>query len=287
MKLKTYLPLKRYLALATLAMPTLVGCTNCDCGGWLRHRNNTPCTIEVPCFGFHSTCWQRWPDECVNCPSPYDPAAHAPSSGPGLGQPAPDTVPPVTGAPTPPTPAPDAGVTPPAPKAPAVEAPPEAPVPDAPKPGTSSRTIRSLNMSDSESQAAAATSSERLPSSSTSSRNVSLPTRERITKSQSSAVESIAATDAPKRVLLASEPAAKLQIATRTDWADESDTSESPTAASTPAPLPDALPESMPENDCEEETDPCEAPMPCELPGISQPESEKVSRIFLPFGIRR
>ncbi len=24
--------------------------------------------VELPCFGFESTCWHRWPEECVNCP---------------------------------------------------------------------------------------------------------------------------------------------------------------------------------------------------------------------------
>ena len=317
MKFKTYLPLKRYLALATLAMPTLVGCSNCDCGSWLRSRNKVPSTIDVPCFGYHSTCWQRWPEECANCPSPYDPTANAsatapdswetlpdaapPTGAPATGTPAAGATPseptpaqPIPGEPTPQRlpPAPEPGVNPAAPAAepPAAEPPaPAEPAPEAPKPESSSRELRSRNQSGLASYSTSALPAHRSPSTTTSSRNVSLSMRERITKQQARETEPAPSSDTRKRVLLSSEPTAKLQMATRSDWSAGSGTNEAEeSTAFTPAPLPDTLPEPLPDPDCEEESYPCEAPMPCELPGISPLDSnQKVSRIFLPFGIRR
>lgn len=42
----------------------------CACHGEC-HTVDYSCYSVWPCFGFNSTCWRPWPEECVTCPSPY------------------------------------------------------------------------------------------------------------------------------------------------------------------------------------------------------------------------
>jgi len=65
---------QRLLLFASAGMVLLSGCANTDWGR-LRGRRWVDCDgCVIPgCFGFHSTCWRPWPEECVTCPSPYAP----------------------------------------------------------------------------------------------------------------------------------------------------------------------------------------------------------------------
>jgi hypothetical protein len=52
---------------ASLAATLVAGCACTDhCG-----PADACCFVDWPCFGYHSTCWRPWPEECVACPSPY------------------------------------------------------------------------------------------------------------------------------------------------------------------------------------------------------------------------
>lgn len=225
MKFPSYLPLARYLALATVAVPTLVGCANCDSSGLLGRRHKGPTTIEAACFGYHSTCWQRWPEDCINCPSPYDKAMGGNPSAmdPGIAPPstavAPALTKPTAQRPTPesvhrapaiPAPTRPAQATPeiarpavppqvrsaptapaaPIAEPPAVDRTPEAPaVPEAPVPNPPS--------------------DEQPPQGVTLSRSVSQGIRNRMLQKNETDTSSF---ETPKRVLLSSEPTAKFQI---------------------------------------------------------------------------
>jgi hypothetical protein len=56
--------------LVVLAAALVSGCACMD-GGHHPHRACFNCYSAWPCFGYHSTCWQPWPAECVTCPSPF------------------------------------------------------------------------------------------------------------------------------------------------------------------------------------------------------------------------
>ena len=63
--------------LAVLAVPLAVfaGCASCQpCQEPLANysfRQQGPCYFgPLMCYGYHSTCWRAWPEECPPCP-PY------------------------------------------------------------------------------------------------------------------------------------------------------------------------------------------------------------------------
>jgi len=63
------------LALLALPLAALAGCASCQtCPEPLANysfRHNGPCYFgPLMCFGYHSTCWRAWPEECAPCP-PY------------------------------------------------------------------------------------------------------------------------------------------------------------------------------------------------------------------------
>ena len=37
-------------------------------GRMIPKEHHQVCPVDLPCFGYESTCWHRWPAECVNCP---------------------------------------------------------------------------------------------------------------------------------------------------------------------------------------------------------------------------
>src|SRR5262245_52953002 len=54
----------------------LGGCACCDvCCPCDDHACRSICYSAWPCFGYHSTCWQPWPAECVTCPPPFTPGS--------------------------------------------------------------------------------------------------------------------------------------------------------------------------------------------------------------------
>jgi hypothetical protein len=70
-------PPSAFLQLAMLAVPlaAFAGCASCrTCEEPLANysfRHQGPCYFgPLMCFGYHSTCWRAWPDECPSCP-PY------------------------------------------------------------------------------------------------------------------------------------------------------------------------------------------------------------------------
>jgi hypothetical protein len=57
-------------ALVVLAAGLASGCASLH-GGPHYQRACFNCYPAWACFGYHSTCWQPWPAECVTCPSPF------------------------------------------------------------------------------------------------------------------------------------------------------------------------------------------------------------------------
>lgn len=55
-----------------LAVAWLLACSlgGCACHGECNTVDYS-CYAVWPCFGYQSTCWRPWPEECVTCPSPY------------------------------------------------------------------------------------------------------------------------------------------------------------------------------------------------------------------------
>jgi hypothetical protein len=39
------------------------------CCGQHHHHHAECCGPSFACFGYHSTCWRPWPEECTTCPS--------------------------------------------------------------------------------------------------------------------------------------------------------------------------------------------------------------------------
>ena len=37
-------------------------------GRIIPKEHHQVCPVEFPCFGYESTCWHRWPEECTKCP---------------------------------------------------------------------------------------------------------------------------------------------------------------------------------------------------------------------------
>lgn len=76
------LPTKLCMALVAVASILASGCCsgNPVCGVFRwgpGHKNpcqSPHCPTWSDCYGYHSTCWDRWPDECQSCPPPVDPA---------------------------------------------------------------------------------------------------------------------------------------------------------------------------------------------------------------------
>jgi hypothetical protein len=62
--------LPAWRALVVLAAALASGCASVH-GGPHHHRACFNCYPAWACFGYHSTCWQPWPAECVTCPSPF------------------------------------------------------------------------------------------------------------------------------------------------------------------------------------------------------------------------
>lgn len=62
--------LPAWRALVVLAAALASGCASLH-GGPHYHRACFNCYPAWACFGYHSTCWQPWPAECVTCPSPF------------------------------------------------------------------------------------------------------------------------------------------------------------------------------------------------------------------------
>jgi hypothetical protein len=63
------------LALLALPLSAVAGCATCStCDEPLAsysYRHQGPCYYgPMMCFGYHSTCWRPWPEECPPCP-PY------------------------------------------------------------------------------------------------------------------------------------------------------------------------------------------------------------------------
>jgi hypothetical protein len=61
-------------ALACLALSQLAGCccdnSAADFGADYHGRPYASNCFGPSCFGYHSTCWSPWPEECPNCPPP-------------------------------------------------------------------------------------------------------------------------------------------------------------------------------------------------------------------------
>lgn len=58
------------LIAAALVAASLGGC----CGPFGAHHDCPQgCYSDWSCFGYHSTCWRPWPEECIDCPSPFLP----------------------------------------------------------------------------------------------------------------------------------------------------------------------------------------------------------------------
>ena len=98
-----------------LLLSAVVGASGCACHD---------CVFEGyaawPCFGYHPTCWQPWPGECLPCPSPFLPLEEGKS----------ELVPsPLPGDPPMPLPTPEAPL-PPVEPAPAPAVPPTQPAPE-------------------------------------------------------------------------------------------------------------------------------------------------------------
>jgi hypothetical protein len=71
----THFPLITRIALpcCALALATVAGCACCNtCEEPLAnysYRHHGPCYFgPLLCFGYHSTCWRPWPEECPPCP---------------------------------------------------------------------------------------------------------------------------------------------------------------------------------------------------------------------------
>ncbi len=45
-----------------------------------RQRNCSSETLMANCYGYHSICWQRWPDDCPACPPQFAPIVTSPES---------------------------------------------------------------------------------------------------------------------------------------------------------------------------------------------------------------
>jgi hypothetical protein len=106
------------LLIMGLSIFQLVGCCCDDCGE--RCMPEYCGGVELACFGYHSTCWHPWPEECPTCPpptwsAPVTDLGTAPT--PGI---APD-------APSEPLPKPDSSETPTPPKVEDPKAEPEEP----------------------------------------------------------------------------------------------------------------------------------------------------------------
>lgn len=62
--------------IALLFATTLTGCVSLEMRlGQRPRRNCAACYNSPDCFGFRSTCWQKWPEHCTTCPSPFAPLA--------------------------------------------------------------------------------------------------------------------------------------------------------------------------------------------------------------------
>jgi hypothetical protein len=131
------------VAAAALPLAAMTGCagyhnhsglpTSCE---WCAGGYDTPL-----CFGYHSTCWRPWPEECPTCPPftlpppaeqvlPGAPMAEPPTVEPAPPTPQPEAAPPQPLLPPMPAPAtnlPPANPGPMPPPAPRLEPPPAAP----------------------------------------------------------------------------------------------------------------------------------------------------------------
>ena len=105
------------LALLAAPLAALAGCASCQtCPEPLANysfRHNGPCYFgPLMCFGYHSTCWRAWPEECPPCPpytltpellesvAPPEPQPQ-PSTDPALPLPGPDVPLPTPAVPSP------------------------------------------------------------------------------------------------------------------------------------------------------------------------------------------
>lgn len=85
------------LALACLALSQLTGCccdnSGADFGADYYGRPIVSNSLEPACFGYHSTCWSRWPEDCPNCPLPtkLPPIEELQPSPPPVAPPSPPT----------------------------------------------------------------------------------------------------------------------------------------------------------------------------------------------------
>jgi hypothetical protein len=60
---------KSTVLVLTMSFLLQSGCANSPFG---RRRCVDCSSYTVPgCYGFHSTCWRLWPEECETCPSPF------------------------------------------------------------------------------------------------------------------------------------------------------------------------------------------------------------------------
>ena len=64
------LPLLAGLLFATVVAAGCANCSSCNERGALGLPAYCGYGSGPPCFGFTSTCWRPWPEECPNCP-PY------------------------------------------------------------------------------------------------------------------------------------------------------------------------------------------------------------------------
>ena len=63
----------RGLVIAALPLPALIGCAHNHTGRAASCEIPPECYDTPLCFGYYSTCWRPWPEECPNCPSPSMP----------------------------------------------------------------------------------------------------------------------------------------------------------------------------------------------------------------------
>jgi hypothetical protein len=63
------LAMKRYLQKAIAVTAAALSVAWLGCAGHECCRHSPYCGPGYNCYGYYSTCWRPWPEECPNCPS--------------------------------------------------------------------------------------------------------------------------------------------------------------------------------------------------------------------------